>query len=321
MSRNKNSLQFELFNRASEGLKGNTTRKQYKYACKKFASWCKEQGIKQIEKVDKDLIQKYSNHLQEDPFKFSAGTIHTYLTPICKACGVNMRYINKPRRKSNTITKGRQEAENPYGKLQETSPEFKRLITLQKSVGIRRNELENLKREDFIKGEYGIYYVHVRKGKGGKETFQMILPKDVPIVKNIFEEVPTGHNVFSKDEMNNKINLHALRREHANDVYQFFENIILTVNGFARSLRERLIKMFERGNYDLYKANPQKYEAKLKRFIDDMNDTPYELRGENKKRAIQNGKPVIYNRLALMAVSVLALSHWRLDVTVVNYFV
>lgn len=121
--------------------------------------------------------------------------------------------------------------------------------------------------------------------------------------------------------MNNKINLHALRREHANDFYQFFENIILTVNGFARSLRERLIKMFERGNYDLYKANPQKYEAKLKRFIDDMNDTPYELRGENKKRDIQNGKPVIYNRLALMAVSVLALIHWRLDVTVVNYIV
>lgn len=120
----------------------------------------------------------------------------------------------------------------------------------------------------------------------------MILPKDVPIVKNIFEEVPTGHNVFSKDEMNNKINLHALRREHANDVYQFFENIILTVNGFARSLRERLIKMFERGNYDLYKANPQKYEAKLKRFIDDMNDTPYELRGENKKELSKMGNPL-----------------------------
>ncbi len=41
--------------------------------------------------------------------------------------------------------------------------------------------------------------------------------------------------------------------------------------------------------------------------------------GENKKLAIQKGLPTEYNRLALMAVSVFHLSHWRLDVTVSNY--
>ncbi|MBP1997253.1 hypothetical protein J2Z72_000137 [Peptostreptococcus canis] len=36
---------------------------------------------------------------------------------------------------------------------------------------------------------------------------------------------------------------------------------------------------------------------------------------------MENRKPIVYNRLALTAVSVLALSHWRLDITVVNYIV
>lgn len=74
-------------------------------------------------------------------------------------------------------------------------------------------------------------------------------------------------------------------------------------------------------NEDLKRNDPSAYTKKLKKFTSDMNDTPYELRGENKKRAIKNGKPVAYTRLALLATSVFALSHWRLDVTVTNYII
>ena len=42
------------------------------------------------------------------------------------------------------------------------------------------------------------------------------------------------------------------------------------------------------------------------------------MRGENRQKAIELGKKTEYNRLALMMVSVLHLSHWRLDVTVTN---
>ncbi|MDQ0274770.1 hypothetical protein J2S72_000787 [Peptoniphilus koenoeneniae] len=321
MARNKNSLQYELFKKASAGLKGNTTRKQYRYACKKFASWSKEQGIKQIEKVDEDLIQEYSFHLQEDPFGYSAGTIHTYLAPICKARGVSMKDISKPRRKANTITKGRQEEANSHGKVQETYPEYQRLITLQKALGIRRSELGQLIRGDLKQGKDGYLYVHVRKGKGGKSTYQLILPKDEEVVKKIFFEKSMGEKIFNSEEMNNKINLHAIRREHAIDVYQFFEERIENEDGFEKVLKDRLIKAFIDGNKDLYDTNRSKYDSKLSRFINDVRDDLYILRGENKQRAIQNGRPVVYNRLALMATSVFALSHWRLDVTIVNYIV
>lgn len=59
-----------------------------------------------------------------------------------------------------------------------------------------------------------------------------------------------------------------------------------------------------------------------KRFLYDiMNEKPYELRGENRQKAIEQGKETEYNRLALMAVSVLHLSHWRLGVTATNYLI
>ena len=43
------------------------------------------------------------------------------------------------------------------------------------------------------------------------------------------------------------------------------------------------------------------------------------LRGHNRKLAQQHGLPVWYDRLALLAVSIFHLSHWRHDVTVANY--
>lgn len=52
-----------------------------------------------------------------------------------------------------------------------------------------------------------------------------------------------------------------------------------------------------------------------------MNEKPYKLRGENRQKAIEQGKETEYNRLALMMVSVFHLSHWRLDVTVTNYLI
>ena len=59
-----------------------------------------------------------------------------------------------------------------------------------------------------------------------------------------------------------------------------------------------------------------------KRFLHDiMNEKPYKLRGNNYQKAIEQGKETEYNRLALMAVSVFHLSHWRLDVTVTNYMI
>ena len=53
----------------------------------------------------------------------------------------------------------------------------------------------------------------------------------------------------------------------------------------------------------------------------DMNhlDNPYYCRGNVRKAMLAAGSPIVYDRLALMAVSVFHLSHWRTDVTVKYY--
>ena len=58
---------------------------------------------------------------------------------------------------------------------------------------------------------------------------------------------------------------------------------------------------------------------KKKNWDPEKLEGTYYLRGRNRKFAQEHNLPTAYNRLALMAVSVFHLSHWRLDVTVCNY--
>lgn len=49
-----------------------------------------------------------------------------------------------------------------------------------------------------------------------------------------------------------------------------------------------------------------------------IDEGVYKLRGDNRKKALADGLPVEYDRLAVYMVSVFHLSHWRLE-TLTNY--
>ena len=150
---------------------------------------------------------------------------------------------------------------------------------------------------------------------------QYILPDDVDIVRAIFADVTADQRVFSAEEMNNKINLHGLRAQHAQDCYNYYAEMIAQEPASKERLRERLLRRWDEGHEKLKNCNYKTWESHRKRFVEDMDDRPYLLRGENLRKAKALGLPDTYNRLALMCVSVLHLSHWRLDVTVINYIV
>ena len=61
----------------------------------------------------------------------------------------------------------------------------------------------------------------------------------------------------------------------------------------------------------------------LERFKKDLYDYDdvYVCRGEVKQALLSANKPTVYDRVALMAVSVFHLAHWRPDVTVKNYMI
>ena len=327
MGRKSPSLQHELILRVLPKIQNNKTGSSYKKHLKNFARWAKSQGYRRPEQITRDVIQEYEQYLEGSPKQYSPATIHTYLTPVCAAADVNMAEIRKPKRTAGSIVRGRRRdadgqevIRNKQGDRQADNPKYARLVALQRFTGIRRAELARLTGSDLLQKGHSLY-VCVRKGKGGKQQNQYILPQDEAVVRKIFEGIKPDQKIFSREEMNNTINLHGLRAEHGRDCYQYYLRHITTRQGAADSLRQTLLKRWEAGHERLRESDPKAWERQRTRFLADCDDRPYRLRGENLQKAQNLGLPEEYNRLALMCVSVLHLSHWRLDVTVTNYLV
>ena len=327
MGRTSESLQHALLRHAMQGKNNNNTETMYKKRIKIFTEWAKEQGCKKYEDITKDVVQAYERKLENGPERYAPATIHTYLTPICAAAGISMREIEKPKRTAGAITRGRDHAadgtkldRNPDGKRQEGQQRYAQLVALQRVTGIRRAELGKLVGSDLVQ-KGNSWYVRVRRGKGGKSQLQYILPKDVETVREIFEGIGPDQKVFCKEEMSNKINLHGMRAKHSKDCYDHYTNLLEHHPEYADKLRAVLLRRWDEGHGKLKEADPRAWKAQRERFVEDMDDRPYKLRGENFRKARALGLPEEYNRLALMCVSVFHLSHWRLDVTTTNYLV
>ena len=158
----------------------------------------------------------------------------------------------------------------------------------------------------------------MKSGKGGKDQYQIILPADQQMVKNLFAGKDPGELIFTNDEIraSKNIDLHAMRAEHARDAYKEYEQIV--ASGGSQRLKKALINSFKA----YHAGDPQsaKYMAQMARFMGEMEGV-YRLRGDNRQRAVALGRPVEYNKLAVLCVSVWHLSHWRNDVTIKHYFV
>lgn len=311
----KESLQHMLCSKALIGITDNHTITVYKRDCKNFAAYCRSNAVKtpeQLEKCKMEVLQKYESSLENAGYK--PATIHRYLSAPCKALNINMKELEKPCRTADMIVRGRNIEANMQGQKEITQERFKRLISFQKVVGLRRAELAKLRGRDLRTDESGYLCVYVCNGKGGKDQMQRILPSDVVLVKKILAEVKPDQKVFTKNEMNNKINLHGLRAEQAREAYSYYAEKLEREPNYKYVCRKELALR--------YKTMHTAYKTTNQRFLKDiMNDAPYVLRGKNREKAVAQGKPVTYNRLAMMMVSVFHLSHWRLDVTSVNYLV
>jgi len=60
------------------------------------------------------------------------------------------------------------------------------------------------------------------KGKGGKIQYQRILPSDIAFVRSYFEEKDADEYLFTREEMENKIDLHHLRACQAKRAYLYY---------------------------------------------------------------------------------------------------
>lgn len=276
-----------------------------------FADWLKAQGVKS-RCSDEDAashVQEYIDHLVEQGK--SEASIHTAVAAICKALpgtGIKMEGFDKPRRTS-APKKGRVQGQSLKGRCDADmdNPKFARLVKFAKAVGIRREEYQNLTGRDFMTiGDYS--YVLVRQGKGGKQQLQRIETEDVPLVRSYFDGLKPDERVFSPEEMKNKLNLHKIRRERAQALYKKYETRLKEDPAYREQLLSEVRDAFALAGED-WRKNPDMRRIHKR----------YYCRGNVRKSMGDENRAVRYDRLALMAVSVFALAHWRCDVTVKNY--
>ena len=329
MPRKRESLKYALNKRAfqnTKNSKNNNTETSYKRSINQFVEWAKKRGYKTVNEVTKETIQEYEEFLEGHPKSYQPSTIHTFLTPICVATGVSMHEIRKPKRTAGKIVRSRNKGtddnkcKNSQGLREECDPKYARVVSFQRAVSIRRAELADLVGMDLIyMGED--WSVLVRHGKGGKTQLQRILPQDVDTVREIFDGIEDTEKVFSKEELNNKIDFHGMRAENARRCYAYYAEKIEAELRFAEQMRRKLMDRWLDGHERLRKTNHDAWSRQKKLFEREMDDRSYKLRGDNLTKALASGSPTEYNRLALMCVSVMHLAHWRLDVTVTNYIV
>lgn len=299
----------------AHAISDRDTKKTYKTSIKRFCTWTKEQNYTREEVLDnpQPYLQKYADNLKARGL--SAATIHTYIAPCCKGLNIPMQHISKPDRAIRDITRSRG-GKNPRGRKDAEKPEYARLVAFQEAVGLRRAELEKLRGEDLQKRD-GQLYIVARQGKGGKEQWQKILPKDAGTVAKTFEGIKKDEKVFSQEEMKNRIDLHGMRAAHARQTYDYYLTRIKQEPDYRSQLQEDL-KAYFREHHD---PNGELDQAAYNRFCLDMsrNQGIYQMRGEAKKLAEANDRPTNYDRVGLMATSVFHLAHWRLDVSIINY--
>ena len=312
-----NSIQYDLLKSAlPQNSKNNNTIKIYKRCIKAFGVWAREQGYKSVMDIRTSgsvkVLQRYEQYLESQTK--SPSSIHTKLAPVCKGLGVPMSEVDKPKRGAGAIKRGRSDQNNHQGKKEAISSKYARLVAFQAAVGIRRAELAHLSGADLVQDEAGEWCVRVRRGKGGKEQLQRILPWHIDTVRSIMAQVGPDQRVFAAAEMSNVIDLHGLRAALAREAYDYYAGRLATDPGYRKTLQRDLMARWREGHGRFSDC------AGADRFATELsNPAPYRLRGGNKAAAIAHGRPIEYDRLAMMAVSVYHLSHWRLDVTAVNY--
>ena len=291
----------------------NKTRSRYTNNYYKYINFCRSEFSSKNKDECAQHVQQYEQQLEKQGY--SASTIHNLLVPVCIYHNVPLETINKPQRVTSQYKRGRTDNAAVAANSDMHNPRYARTVEFQQRVGIRRNELKHLQGDDLVIDESGYKCVRVKKGKGGKMQLQRILPEDVEFVESYFKNKKDNDPIFmSKEIAANNVSYHTLRAQQAQKAYKFYFNKLNGENG--EEYRQQLVQEIE-ARANLYKVNKKTHKS---------NPIPpkeltgyYWLRGENKKFAIEHNLPIKFDRLAVMAVSVFHLSHWRCDVTVASY--
>lgn len=323
--RNRGSLGGEMRMRVNEHCKdmSNHTKTNYMHACKSFDAWRKETGLsnKYVREHSRESVVQWVAHLEQSGMAQS--TQHTMVAGCCIGLGISSAKIC---RHGNAIQKTKSLGNSERAQAAREKKSNQDVVRFQMMVGGRRAALGRLTGKDFAYDCYGNACVIFRKDKGGKDQYQVLAEGDVDAVKAYFDRCGPDERLFP--QIDHDLDLHGLRAERSRQMYQYYRSGLCSTPQGREQLRQQLWTRFtdpEIGCKAWLMAQAKGDKARMRkleyRFRKQMEDGTYYLRGANRQAAIERGRPVQYNRLALLAVSVFSLSHWRLDVVSKFYII
>ena len=276
-----------------------TTHGVYQRQTERFCKWSKEQGYPSNMTRGRaiEAARSYLDNMRERGM--SPSSIHTSASAI--ACGLGVKMDRFGTISRGLSTKGRDDQGVRTNRNE-------RICSATRDIGIRRSEMARLRGRDLVERD-GRLFVIVERGKGGKYQEQLIMPRHEERVRDLFRGVGKDEYVFSREEVQatHEANLHALRREVAQEAYCRYS----AMSEEEREPYRQLIK-------ERFEANPNK--AEREEYSKIKWDSPYWPRNQELKRQLKaNGFDLPLDRFALMATSVLHLSHYRDSVVVKNY--
>lgn len=324
MKRNPGSLGGEMRMRVNAHCRNlsNHTKSNYMHACKTFDTWRKEAGLsnRYVRENPRDSVVQWAAHLKE--IGMAQSTVHLMVSGCC--CGLGIA-SNKICKHGTAVTKTKSLGRSKRCQAAREKESNQDIIRFQEMVGGRRSALGRLTGKDFGIDRFGNAFVVFRKDKGGKDQHQLLIDSDVAAVKTFFDRVGPDELLFSS--LDRDLDLHGIRAERARRAFQHYALIASTAQG-REQLRQQLWARYtdpEIGCKAWLLAKEQGDTSRMRkleyRYRKQMSDGDIYLRGANRKAALERGRPIKYNRLATLAVSVFSLSHWRVSVALSNYLI
>jgi len=245
-------------------------------------------------------IQPYIDHLINNGD--SPNTINLKLSAVCKAVGVFVVDYSHPIRRYSEVTRSVNSAKRDHF----NDHRAKDSLRLNRAVGFRRTELGRIDLTDITR--YSDHAVIRSVGKGGKHNETYIAdPKKLAVLDEYIAEAKREGRttLLSKEQMNHDADLHHARALCAVDEYN---RVVEDMK--AHPERRAYYKKFVT---DFFKRHN-------KRLTEDL-DKPYHLRGKGKALLKHQGRETVFDRVAVLYVSVTILHHYRSDTTVQHYLI
>lgn len=207
------------------------TYQTYRQQGKAFATYAKGRGCKTLEQA-REIVPGYLQSLIDEGK--SGYSVRTAASAIGKVYGVdyNSFGIEMPERRRNEITnnRGNSKAVESGHVSEETAEKYGSIL---RCIGLRRSEALLARGNDLIEKD-GKFYIHIPRGKGGKERTAIIqgTAAEIEAVIQKFKEAGKGHvwpAGIPKD-----VPVHRFRSQYAERVYKAVARPVETLKGHER---------------------------------------------------------------------------------------